>query len=457
MVESDLPRARTRRVRSLVLSVQGYKAIRNPGRLQIAPLTLISGVNSSGKSSFMQPFLIMKQTLESTFDPGALLLHGPNVKITDRSQILSRGKSKYDVVSAFSAGIEQEDRERTVTFESGASGIDIRSDFIRAGKSAYTLREKLSQKESDDLRELLSKEAEAYVKILSSVATEENQSWDLRVLRNRCFLDLEVAFSGSDRGFRFGIGDQVTQNNKWIELLRGIIHVPGLRGNPERSYARSAVGTTFPGTFETYVASIVLNWAEKEPDKLAELSHSLEALGLTWKIVPRRLDDASVELMVGRMFHGQQGGAHDLVSVADVGFGVSQTLPVVVALQVARPGQIVYIEQPEIHLHPRAQLALVESLVSAAKRGVYVIAETHSALMLRGVQAAVAEGKLLPNELSLNWFGRDDETGYQTITPADIDSDGRLGEWPADFDDVSSQADWAFLDAVEARKAHDYS
>jgi predicted ATPase len=122
-----------------------------------------------------------------------------------------------------------------------------------------------------------------------------------------------------------------------------------------------------------------------------------------------------------------------------------------VALLTARPGQIVYLEQPEIHLHPRAQLALAEVLVDAAVRGVRVIAETHSSLVIRGIQTAVAERRLSAADLSFNWFGRDAQTGFQTVATAEVDESGRFGEWPVDFDDVSRDADWAYLDAIEAQ------
>ena len=56
-----------------------------------------------------------------------------------------------------------------------------------------------------------------------------------------------------------------------------------------------------------------------------------------------------------------------MVSIADVGFGVSQVLPVLVALIVAKPGQLVYLEQPELHLHPRAQVALAQELGSCGE------------------------------------------------------------------------------------------
>ena len=64
------------------LTVAGYKSIEQEQSIEIRPLTLLAGANSSGKSSVMQPLLLLKQTLEAAYDPGALLLNGPNVKFT---------------------------------------------------------------------------------------------------------------------------------------------------------------------------------------------------------------------------------------------------------------------------------------------------------------------------------------------------------------------------------------
>src|SRR5690349_8059601 len=64
------------------LSVSGFKSIVDEQAIEIRPLTLLAGANSSGKSSMMQPLLLLKQTLEAPFDPGPLFLNGPNVKFT---------------------------------------------------------------------------------------------------------------------------------------------------------------------------------------------------------------------------------------------------------------------------------------------------------------------------------------------------------------------------------------
>ncbi|OHB62574.1 MAG: hypothetical protein A2Y76_15165 [Planctomycetes bacterium RBG_13_60_9] len=208
----------------------------------------------------------------------------------------------------------------------------------------------------------------------------------------------------------------------------------------------------FPGTFEEYVASVVAQWQSKGDPRLAQLGSGLEDMGLTWKVKAQPVDDTQVELRVGRLVHRRRGGAHDLVSIADVGVGLSQSLPVLVALVAAEPGQVVYLEQPEIHLHPRAERRLAHVLADAASRGVVVVAETHSALLLREVQTIVATGKLSPDKVKLHWFQRQDD-GRTVVTPADLDANGAYGNWPEDFDEVELDAEKAYLDAVERNEA----
>src|SRR5579864_8197132 len=72
------------------VTVGGFKSISQEQSIEIKPLTILAGANSSGKSSIMQPLLLLKQTLESTYDPGPLLLNGPNVTFTSSDQFLSK-------------------------------------------------------------------------------------------------------------------------------------------------------------------------------------------------------------------------------------------------------------------------------------------------------------------------------------------------------------------------------
>ncbi len=88
------------------ISVKGFKSLVDECSIETRPLTLLAGANSSGKSSIMQPLLMMKQTLEASYDPGALLIDGPNVRFTFAEQFLSRVNGK--TVDGFTVGIELE-------------------------------------------------------------------------------------------------------------------------------------------------------------------------------------------------------------------------------------------------------------------------------------------------------------------------------------------------------------
>lgn len=123
-------------------------------------------------------------------------------------------------------------------------------------------------------------------------------------------------------------------------------------------------------------------------------------------------------------------------------------LPVVVALHAASPDQLVYLEQPEIHLHPRAQREFANVLVDAIHRGVRIVAETHSSLLLLGIQTAVAEGRLNPSDVRLHWFQRD-EDGITSVRSGTLDAAGAFGDWPEDFADVELESESSYLDAAD--------
>ena len=73
------------------ISIQGFKSISERRTMPLAALNVVAGANSSGKSSFIQPLLLLKQTLEASYDPGPLLINGPNVQFTELDQFFSRG------------------------------------------------------------------------------------------------------------------------------------------------------------------------------------------------------------------------------------------------------------------------------------------------------------------------------------------------------------------------------
>jgi hypothetical protein len=273
------------------------------------------------------------------------------------------------------------------------------------------------------------------------------------VRQERCFLVFNLVSSDESKPVvqfaRYGL----SPGQLFVPYIQGIIHLPGLRGNPRRTYPKTAGGPDFQGTFEPYVASVIAQWqGNGGKARLDDLAKALQTMGLTWKVKAEPVDETQVELKVGRLPHSRRGGAHDLVSIADVGFGVSQSLPVVVALLAAHPGQLVYLEQPEIHLHPLAQRRLAGILRDAVEREVIAVVETHSALLLREVQTLIAKKELRKEDVGLHWVRRD-EQGETTVQTADLDDNGAYGDWPEDFDQTELDAEKEYLDEVEGKGA----
>jgi hypothetical protein len=415
--------------------------------LDIRPLTILAGANSSGKSSFMQPLLLLKQTLESSGDPGALLLDGDNVRFTKADQLLSHELGKgcaldFMVRISLLDGLSLE----LVFGQEKGKGFELLKMTYKTGEEKTTI---VAGMPHDDIAKTLPEPLKTMHK---DIGKSESRSLHWAVRRERCFFVFDlVGGDESKRRIRFGPFG-ISPSQMFVQYIQGVIHLPGLRGNPQRNYPKRAGGPDYQGTFEPYVASVVAQWqGNGGKHQLDDLGLALENMGLTWKVKARPVDDTQVELKVARMPHGKHGGAHDLVSIADVGFGVSQALPVVVALIAARPGQLVYLEQPEIHLHPLAQRKLATVLRDAVKRGVVAVVETHSALLVREIQTLIATNKLAKEEVALHWLQRGDQ-GETTVRTADLDDKGAYGDWPEDFDKTELDAEQLYLDAVEARQ-----
>ncbi len=432
------------------ITVKGFKSLAEECSIEIRPLTILAGANSSGKSSIMQPILMMKQTLEAPYDPGPILIDGPNVRFTSAEQFLSQLDG--EVMSKFSMGLEV---KRSLLFNETfinkpQAGMEIVEISYKNEEGITILRPDMTLEEMIAARLMATRPGWARTYFKNSLNTDKkNRDHVLNIERKRCFLELKMLMDDDDT---FIVSDL---SRTFSDAILGLIHVPALRGNPERNYKKTSVGPMFPGTFEIYAASLISHWQATEDTRLNDLGTALELLGLTWKVGARQLDDVSVEVMVGRLTRRTYSNHKDLVSIADVGFGISQILPVIVALLTAQPGQLVYIEQPEIHLHSLAQTAMAQILADAANRGVKVVAETHSSLLLLGIQSLVAEGKLSPDKVKLHWFKRRPEDGVTEVSSADLDKAGAFGDWPEDFSSAEMDADTRYIHAAEARLESD--
>lgn len=126
----------------------------------------------------------------------------------------------------------------------------------------------------------------------------------------------------------------------------------------------------------------------------------------------------------------------DWVRPANVGFGLTYCLPIIVAALGSNPGSLFIVENPEAHLHPRAQSEVGKFLVRLAASGVQTIVETHSDHFLNGVRIAVAAEQLLStDDVAIHFFG----ASGRSVTEITLDDSGSLSIWPPGFFDQAME------------------
>ena len=156
-------------------------------------------------------------------------------------------------------------------------------------------------------------------------------------------------------------------------------------------------------------------------------------------------------------------GSEDWVDLPDVGFGISQVLPVLVQCFYAPAGSIILMEQPEIHLHPNAQSALADVMIdvinsreNGADRNIQLVIETHSEHFLRRLQRRIAEEKVSQEKVSA--YFANVSKAPATLEALELDEFGNVLNWPEHFfgdemGDIVQQA----KAAIERRKKNNLS
>ena len=465
----------------------GFKSFAEQTEVALRPLTILAGANGAGKSTLLQALLLLKQTLESDYDAGPLRIDGPHVAFSQVEQMLWAGPPQK--ATTFTLGLHVSGQiGYEATFAKGTDGAVP----LAITEAKYIYRDQLSTLSPVPSQEQLS----VYVKLLSNLLRDANASkifnldigsvlsllagLDIQIPTTPDVQDLslsgsvklllpitsdiqDLSLSGSvqrERCFLFvpWVTARVSKSeSEHIVFLNGppaqahirrcvqsIIHLPGLRGNPRRTYPAAAVGSSFQGPFTHYVAGVIAEWQRRQDGRLSRLNDDLFELGLTSNVRAQPVSDVELALRVGRTLGAE---SDDLVDIADTGLGLSQALPVLVALLVAEPGQLVFVEHPELHLHPRAVRALASPIQRAIERGVWVVIETHSDLLLTSLQEQVARGALRPKDVLLHWVGRD-ERGASVLHSTMLDESGAWGDMPIDFNDVHLEAMRNYLDAA---------
>lgn len=359
--------------------------------LPLGKLTVLSGINGGGKSSVIQSLVLLAQTLDEREWSKSLLLNGPSLTLGNATDVINQTTGRRQLSLGASAG----SRKVVWTFSAPdrrAMALDLSAVEV-SGASLDV---------SGPIRWLLP-EAEAggcaIVKHLKGI------SW---------------------------LSAERTGPRELLPLLDAQHHRQvGMRGE---------------------LAAGLLHWRESDPvsERLLiegeplTLFHQVRARmrqffpGCDLQILP--IEGASAISLRLR-----SNAKSDFQRPQNVGFGLTQLFPVVVEMLAARTGDVVIVENPEVHLHPKAQQDIGELLALVASCGVQVIVETHSDHVLNGIRLAVkGRNSVEPSQVAIHFFSRDSDGVSQLLSPK-IDADGRLDAWPEGFFDQFDHALAALL------------
>lgn len=426
------------------LSAGNFKSWKKIDRMRLAPITGLFGTNSSGKTSILQLLLMLKQTIESS-DRAQVLEFGDEKNLTNlgsfrdavyqhekagtlnfslnwnlsKPLVVKDPESKTNTLFATdqlafqcAVGEDGSDRLAVSSFEYGANG----NRFVLKRKGQSGAKYELAN-ENEGIR----------------FTRTQGRVWDLPApVKFYGFPDQVYAYY-QNAGFLSDL--QLAFEN----LFGRLYYLGPLREFPQRHYVWKGsepadMGRRGERVVDALLASqqkgayISPGYKRKKQTLEARVAHWLKELGLIYDFKVKRIAEGNNLYQV----RVQKTSASAEVLITDVGFGVSQILPVLVLCYYVPEGSIILLEQPEIHLHPSVQAGLADVFVDAMKnRHVQIIVESHSEHLLRRLQRRVAEQKLTPEETAL-YFCEVVDAGSK-LTVLEVDLFGTIKNWPKDF------------------------
>lgn len=366
-----------------LIYIENFKVFTR-AELTLAPLTLLTGLNGMGKTTFIQSLLLLRQSFEKKSLPGkGLFLNGDYIKIGNGKDAycmdgegdhirfeLEWNKEKYgEAVFDFSYATES-DLQPLKSYQT-TENFDPFSTSLFSKNFQYLAAERITPK-------TLFQISEYHVEQLHSLGNKGEYTAHFIAANQRKDIFIDKLMHPAEKTHVF-----LSQLDSWMKEI-----APGIRIN-------------------------------------AEVHRAINMAKLSYKFEVRR-------------------GFTDEFKPENVGFGITYGLPVVTAILSSKPGDLLIIENPESHLHPAGQAVIGRLCALAAESGVQLILESHSDHILNSIRVAVKKRIISPEHTAVYFFERDpgsDRHKVDIIRPF-IDENGRLDKKPTGFfDEWTKQLD----------------
>ncbi len=347
--------------------------------LPIKPLTLLSGTNASGKSSVLQSLVLLHQTMHDHEWAIRLMLNGKELKLGTVSDVVNKISGRRSIE------------------------IGIRSQF-------------------------------------------ESHYWVFEGERNNMSMAINsVSVSGdqikSPRKLQFLAPEAMAGSYPLLESIQSLTYITAERVGPREFYSledeqetntvgksgEHAVGLLYNGRDKPVLFDLVIDGAP--PTRLRQVEAYMQTFFPNCGLTVQKVPQANAVTLGLRT--SEETDYHRPIHV---GFGFTQVFPIIVAALSAKAGDVILIENPEVHLHPAGQALMGQFLAKISKAGVQVILDTHSDHILNGIRRSVKSKGIDADEVAIHFFRPKTDEVAQVHSPL-LDENGNLDTWPEGFFD----------------------
>ena len=394
------------------LSVQNFKSWKDTGKRQIAPLTGFFGANSSGKTSLLQTLLMLKQTVERPPDWNGVIDFGDDgslVNLGSFDDLIHQHKRdiplKISLSWKFSEKLSIMDIDGVDTLSFELSVFD-NENSVPGVSFNYKIGEKNLAVDWDGQDVLL-------ISVPVELKYHDESLFRCYGVRSAHYHNQEI-FSSIQTRFE--------------NLFRNIRYLGPLREYPRRNYAWQGKHSQGVGQHGEDMITALFSGRIQLRDTEEQIPMWLQRLDLidSYRLNPVLNTERDYEFLVRKYKGGPE------VRLTDVGFGVSQVLPVLVLCYYVPEGSLLILEQPEAHLHPKVQSELADLLIEVVKeRQLQIILESHSEHLLIRLMRRIAEEQISANDTAF-YFCEMNE-GVSEIERLDVDDYGNITNWPQHF------------------------
>lgn len=375
------------------LFLENFKCFKKQ-ELRFSNLTLLTGVNSAGKSSIIQALLLIKQTFENAKeqveDLYEIIKENKTLKSFNKKEIVCKLINDMIIKNAITSGKYTQIHNPKSLLYDMAETDDI---LLKFSIDLEELFFKIDTKEKNDEEKLSIKIENLNIDSMSSLFSKENFSY---LSANRITPAVTYLYSPN-------INDKQLGNE-------GEYSVHYLYSNKNKDIGLKALKEETAKTYS--LLENVIKWLgriSKGIDLKPNVDENLKICSLLYSYGGRELFPENV------------------------GFGITYSLPIILILLKANKGDIVIIENPESHLHPKAQVELARLCAKTSMEGVQIIIETHSDHFLNAIRVAIKEELISENMVSIYFFNREGKN--IDATEIKIDENGKINKWPKGFFD----------------------